>query len=255
MTLKSLGVALDVLSMFTKDTPEWGLRELAKEMDINHTILHRILKTFDEKNFLHQDPSTKRYELGAGVFNLLLVVQNNVSLSDLIYPIMEELSIETNESAFLTWKDGFEGVTVEISESSQQIKFAVSKGSRTPLYVGASTKVIMAYLDLEEQVKIINNGTKKITERTLLGKEEILGNLQKIKNQGWSYTEGEFSEDVFGMGVPLFNKVGKIIGSLTIAGPIYRIDNQKRKEILDNLLFKKTIINEYLQLFDVDSYR
>ncbi|MGY0692188.1 IclR family transcriptional regulator [Virgibacillus sp. FSP13] len=255
MTLKSLGIALDVLSMFTKQNFKWGLRELAKEMDVNHTVLYRILRTYENKGFLIQDSYTKKYELGPKFFDLLTVVKNKVHLSDLVVPVMKELSVATKESAFLTWKVGDNGVTVEISESLQHIKFAVSIGSKTPLYVGASSKVIMAFLNVNEQMEMMNNGIKKYTDRTLVKKEEIVNSLEEIKQQGWSYTEGEFSEDVFGIGVPIFGKDGGILGSLTIAGPIYRMNDDKKQYFLQELLDKKTLIEDYIELLDVDVYK
>ncbi|GGB52661.1 IclR family transcriptional regulator [Virgibacillus dakarensis] len=252
MTLKTLGIALDVLSKFTKQHITWGLRELAKEMDMNHTVLYRILKTYESKGFLVQDNVTKKYELGSKMLDLLSAVQQKVNLSDFVVPIMKSLSNETNESVFLTWRDGFAGTTVEISESPQQIKFAVSIGYQTPLYVGASCKVIMAFLLPAEQKEIINNGTNKFTDRTLVEKEEILSSLEEIKQQGWCYSEGEFSEDVFGIGVPIFGKDEKILGSLTIAGPIYRITPDKKSLFLDRLLKGKTEIEQSIQLLGVD---
>nr|WP_316047533.1 helix-turn-helix domain-containing protein [Planococcus glaciei] len=54
MTLKTLENALDMLSYFTTDNPEWGLRDLAREMEINHTVLHRILKTYEKKGYIIQ---------------------------------------------------------------------------------------------------------------------------------------------------------------------------------------------------------
>ncbi|WP_269409444.1 IclR family transcriptional regulator [Lentibacillus daqui] len=255
MTLKTLGTALDVLSKFTEQNSEWGLRELAKEMDMNHTVLYRILKTYESKGFLVQDHVTKRYELGSKMLDLLSAARHKVHLSDFAVPIMNSLSNETNESVFLTWRDGFAGTTVEISESPQQIKFAVSIGYKTPLYAGASCKVIMAFLPLEEQMKILQNGTKKFTDRTLVDKEEILSSLQEIKQQGWCYSEGEFSEDVFGIGVPIFGRDKKILGSLTVAGPIYRINPDKKSYFLDRLSKRKTEIEHYIQLLDVDEYQ
>lgn len=255
MTLKTLGVALDVLSLFTKENPEWGLRELSRKINLNHTVVHRILKTYESKGFLSQDSFTKKYELGTKLFDLLSAIQARVKLSDLVLPIMEELSLDIKESVFLTWREGFDGVTVEISESSQQIKFAVTNGTKTPLYVGASCKVIMAFLDVTEQLEVIKNGTKKYTNKTLVEKDEIIKNLEQIKELGWCYSEGEFSEDVFGIGVPIFNKSGRVLGSITIAGPIYRINQNKRQEIIKKILDRKMIIDNYIQLLDVELYR
>jgi DNA-binding IclR family transcriptional regulator len=254
MALKSLGFAIEVLLMFTKENPSWGLRDLSKEMGVNHTIIYRILRTFEDRKILIQKPDSKKYELGPGLAPLLAAYRIKNKMSDLILPIMEELSKETGESVFLTWKEGYEGVTVEIAESSSNIRFAVSKGTRTPLYLGASTKSIMAFLSEEEQKGIIAQGLKKMTEKSTTEKEKLLEDLKVIKERKWAYTEGEYSDDVFGISTPLFNSEGRIMASLTIAGPVYRINEENKKVILSMLLESTEKIAEIISIFDKNNY-
>src|SRR5699024_6806310 len=236
MTLKSLSLAIEVLSMFTKETPIWGLRDLSKEMDINHTVIYRILKTFEERKIIVQNPSSKKYQLGSGLLPLFVTYKSRNTLSDLVVPVMNELSEKTGESVFLTWKEVYEGITVEIVESSNNIRFTVSKGTRTPLYIGASTKSIMAFLTEQEKNEIVNQGIEKRTERSLATKEEIYRDLDMIKENKWAYTEGEYSDEVFGISTPIFDTHGDVIASLTLAGPTYRINEDKKKTILKDLI-------------------
>lgn len=249
MTLKTLENALDMLSYFTTDNPEWGLRDLAREMEINHTVLHRILKTYEKKGYIIQNKKTKNYELGLKFLEFTSVIIHKMKLSEFIQPVMKELASAINETVFLTLQDGDYGVTVEIAEYEQQLKFNVAIGSRTPLYVGASCKTIMAYLPEEEQLEIINKGIKVFTDKTMTDKEKLLADLKDIKEKGWSYTKGEYSEAVFGMGVPLFNTSGRIIGSVTAAGPIYRMSEEKATETLAILKEKTSIIQQYFNKF------
>lgn len=62
--LKTLDNALDLLKHFTREKPQWGVRELAKEMNISHTVVYRMLATFERYGFVKQEPKTKKYELG-----------------------------------------------------------------------------------------------------------------------------------------------------------------------------------------------
>ena len=249
MTLKTLENALDVLSYFTAETPEWGLRDLARKMEMNHTVLHRILKTYEEKGYLIQNDSTKNYELGLKFLEFSSVIKQKMKLSEFIQPVMKELADVVNETVFLTLKDGEDGVTVEIAEYEQQIKFNVMVGTRTPLYVGASCKTIMAFLPEEEQLKIMKKDMKVFTEKTMTDKRELLEDLNVIKEKGWSFTKGEFSDAVFGIGTPLFNGSGKVIGSLTIAGPSYRMPEERFAETLEILRKKTDIIQQYFNKF------
>ncbi|KOS59852.1 IclR family transcriptional regulator [Lysinibacillus agricola] len=228
MTLKTLDNSLEVLKYFNKQNPTWGVRELAKEMNISHSIIYRILSTFENHGFLIQNPETKKYELGLRFLEYGQMVKEKLNLSDFVLPIMKNLAEEIKESVFLTWLDGTDGVTVEIAESSQTIKFSVSIGTRTPLYIGASCKTIMAYLPEKRQMDIMDNGMEKLTSETITDPDEMLLDLENIRNQGWCFSTGEYSHSVFGLGVPLFNSKSDIIASLTIAGPEYRKPTEEK---------------------------
>lgn len=245
MTLKTLENALEVLSCFTKENSTWGVRDLSKEMDMHHAVVHRILSTFEKKGFLKQNLDTKKYELGMKLLEYGMILRDQLRISDMVYPVMKKMEEEIGESIFLTLLDKNEGVCVEVAESQQRIKYAVSVGSRSSLYAG-SNKVIMAYLPRENQLEIINNGLQPFTSLTIHDKEELLEDLAKIKEQGMCYTVGEYSEDVFGLSVPIFNHSRQIIGALAAAGPAYRMSESQAVKALKTLKWGKAEIQQYI---------
>ncbi|WP_436376094.1 IclR family transcriptional regulator [Cytobacillus sp. BC1816] len=250
MSLKTLDNSLELLQYFTRENPSWGVRELAKEVGISHSIVYRILSSFEKYGFLVQDPISKKYELGFRFIEFGQIVKENLRLSDFVYPIMKRLAEKVEESVFLTWLDRTDGVTVEIAESSHKIKYEVSMGTRTPLYVGASCKVIMAYLPREKQKEIISNGLTAFTKNTILDEEKLFNDLDEIKAKGWGYSVGEFSESVFGLGVPLFNRENDIIASLTISGPEYRLPEKDLESSLAILQREAEKIQQYLKQYN-----
>ncbi|MFD1385975.1 IclR family transcriptional regulator [Oceanobacillus oncorhynchi subsp. oncorhynchi] len=232
--LKTLDKAIQVLNCFTKEKTSWGVRELARELNTSHTIISRILKTFENNGFLTQDKETKKYYLGLKFIEFSQIIQERISVTEEVLPIMETISELTKESIFLTWKENNEGVTLAIAESEERIKFSVSIGTRTPLYVGASCKSIMAYVTDDEKMKIIEEAELPDSDIS-----ELLEELNQINRQGWSYTCGEYSDQVFGLSVPLFDNKQQIIASITIAGPAYRI-NEEKKAVMLKVLQEET---------------
>lgn len=81
MTLKTLDNALEILKYFTKQTSAWGVRELAKKMNISHSIIYRILSTYEKHGFLIQNPETRKYELGIKFWEYGQVVVDKIQLS------------------------------------------------------------------------------------------------------------------------------------------------------------------------------
>ncbi|SIT72888.1 IclR family transcriptional regulator [Edaphobacillus lindanitolerans] len=248
-SLKTLDNALAVLSEFTLETPTWGLRELSKKMDMNHTVLHRILRTFEGWGYLRQNPLTKEYELGLKILEFTSVVKQRMKLSEFVVPVMHELVEEVGETAFLTLKDGDKGVTVEIVECDRPIKFNVSIGTRTPLHAGASCKVILAFMDEEEKPGVLPESLQAFTARTVTEREALIRDLEEVRETGVCVTKGEFSDAVCGIAVPLFNARRKVVGSLTIAGPGYRMPDEETPELAEKVMNKGRIIQQYIDRF------
>ncbi|MCA1036648.1 MULTISPECIES: IclR family transcriptional regulator [Bacillus] len=230
MSSKTVNKALEILSAFSLDTPAWGLRELSRHLNMSHTIVHRILSTFEEQGFIVNNPETHKYELGIKFIELGNVVEENIKISEMIQPIMKRLALETGESVVLTILDDSQGLFVKIVESEQSVRFSESVGKRSPLYIGASHKVILAYLPVESQYEIIEKGVKA-GARQIGSRESFLHTMESIKEQGWFYTSGETFEEVAAIAVPLFDNKRQIIGSLSVAGPSYRLSEDKADSI------------------------
>lgn len=247
MTLKTLDNALNLLRFFTSEKNAWGVRELAKELDISHTIVYRILSTFEKHGILMQNLETNKYQLGLRLLEYGMIIQESFSISDIIKPVMKRLAEETQETSFLTWLEGFEGVCLEIAESTQRVKLTTSIGSRTPLYGGAWGKAIMAFLPEEMLEAILRQGIEPITSRTITSPEMLRENLNEIKNKGWCYSVGEYSDNVAGIAMPLFNSKNQVVASLTVAGPDYRIGPERVELIVNHLTKCRNEIQKYLQ--------
>lgn len=248
--LKTLDLALKVLMMFTRERPVWGGRELANELGLNHTNIYRILETLEKNRFISKDKDTKKYSLGYATWELGMIMYESLNVDTLIQPILERLKDETGESIFLTILDRGEGVTLAALEPENKVRFTVSPGSRAPLYVGASYRSILAYLPEEVTESIIESGLVQYTKTTMTDPDVLRAELKKIKEQGWSYSQGEYTPDVIAMGVPLFDR-GEIIGSVTVSGPIYRMSDDKLKEDLPLLMKARDDISGVIQRYQL----
>lgn len=242
MSSKTVSKALSVLDVFTPDRPAWGLRDIARELEMSHTIVHRLLKTFEEEGYIFQNPETQKYELGIKFIQLSNIVEERLQISDLINPIMKSIAVETGESVVLTVIDKEEGLFVKIVESEQQVRFAESVGKRGPLYIGASHKVILAHLPYEVQEKIINQGILDHAQQ-IESKETFLKMLAFIRHQGWLYTANETINEVAAISIPVFDQKKNVLGSISVAGPSYRFTADQAEMVLP-------ILHDYLEKID-----
>ncbi|MGE7986929.1 IclR family transcriptional regulator [Lysinibacillus fusiformis] len=237
MTVKTLKNSLDILECFATTENALGVREISRMMKIPTSVVQRAINTFTETGYLIQDEGTKKYKLGFKMFLFYDVLSYTMDPHSTIYELMQNLASEINESVFLTYMDNEYGVTTKIAESNKNVKYAVSLGTKTPLYIGASCKVMFAFLEEARQLELIaffQNKQSKEEHNEFL--ETLREELQSIRQNKWCVTVGEYNEHAFGISVPLFNYKKEIIASLTISGLVYDIDDQREKYMLDQLM-------------------
>jgi DNA-binding IclR family transcriptional regulator len=78
-----------------------GVTELANELSLNKSAVHRLLQTLEGAGFVDRNPVTRQYFLGPRLFVLGKVYENTVALRGLARPVMERLAGQLGEAVHL----------------------------------------------------------------------------------------------------------------------------------------------------------
>jgi IclR family acetate operon transcriptional repressor len=239
--LKSLDGALALLTRFTLENPCWGVRELARETGIHHAVVQRVLATFASNGFLMQD-GAGRYSLGLRLFELGQVAHRNFVPSVVVQPALDSLAKVCGETVFLMLLDGIEGVCTDTAQSQQQLRFSIEPGKRFSLVAGAHAKAILAFQTDEFRSSVYLDAG--VADSTL-----IESNLEKIRMDGWSYTREESAATVAGIAIPLRSPIkGHVFGSLAVAGPFQRINDDAAPKLVEALKRTREVIEPVVGL-------
>jgi IclR family KDG regulon transcriptional repressor len=226
--LETVDRILVLLECFTDEKPEWGVTELSEEMGLYKSVVHRMLTTLGRRGYVIQNPQTKRYALGIKLFELGMLVGRQMNLISIARPVMKKLGERTNETVLLSIVDSLSGVCIEKIESTQSIKSTSQLGKRVPLYAGAPTKLLLAYLSSEAIESVIASSLVAYTEQTIVDPERLKNELDEIRRQGYCVTYGELDLGSAGVSFPIRNYEGKIIASLSVVGPEFRMKDDMR---------------------------
>ena len=222
---KSIDRALQILELFSLEKAEWGVTEISKALNIYKSNVHNVLTTLAEKGFVKKDPKTDKYKLGIKFFELGSVVIKNMDLRKIAHPYIEELSKEFNETVHLGVLDKGRVISIEGEESGKGLCSHIEIGKGTPLHCTAVGKAIMAYLS-EEEINLIirREGLEKFTENTITTKKDLKNEFKKIREQGYAIDNIEHEEGVRCVAGPIRDYTGKVIASMSISGPAFRIN-------------------------------
>ena len=186
------------------------------------------------RRLVQQDPITKLYRLGPGVFYLASVAKEGLDVRKIALPIMERLRDVTGENTTLhELRDG-QRVCVEKVESKQVLRDTVLIGDQFPAHCGASGKVLLAYLPAEEIKGYLNSAKPlaALTSRTITDPQKLSAELTRIKRRGFAFSCGERVMDgLCAISAPIFDYDGKVRYSLTITLTPFRLRAKGRDKL------------------------
>ncbi|WP_102348707.1 IclR family transcriptional regulator [Bacillus sp. Marseille-P3661] len=240
--VQSVERTMKILECFTMEKPELTLSELTKKTGLNKSTIFRLLATLMDMNYIRQDSITQKYSLGFKFFHLGSVAVGNLELRSIALPFMRKLSEETSETISLNIADGNERVCIEIVESPLAIRNFSKVGQRNSLWVGASGKVLLAYLDESERKKIISYAESN----NLLKKDAatLVQELEKILYKGYENSANERVEGSYAVVAPIFGYSGDLLGVITAACPVQRLSEERIPILIQQVVETASKISE-----------
>ncbi len=172
------------------------------------------------------------YHLGEMILSLARNVPKK-RLQDIAIPFMHELSAQTGEAMCLSTLHDNQGVCIERVEAHHSLRVSHDLGSIFPLHAGTSGKILMAYLDREEQKRIIADmGLPRFSEATITDPDKLIKELARIRKQGYALSNGEVIPGTYGIGAPVMSRTGKAVAALSISAPIQRMEKTRQQQVI-----------------------
>lgn len=218
---------LQLLECFSDAKTEWGVTELSEELGLYKSVVYRILSTLEGRGYVQQNPENKKYSLGLRLFELGMLVGRQMNVRTLAKPEIDKLAGETGETVLLMIVDGLYGVCIEKMESGEAIKSTSQLGKRVPLYAGAPTRVLMAYLPEEQIDAVIDAGLVPFTNTTLADADKLKADLARIRESGYCWSFGEMDLGSMGIAFPIRNHEEQVVASIAVLGPQFRMEHKQ----------------------------
>lgn len=80
---------------------------------------------------------------------------------------------------------------------------------------------------------IEEHGLKRKTSDTITGPDELFEELETIREEGFAYSDGETIPGLAGIGTPVTNQRGELVGGVAIIGPASRMTEERHAELAE----------------------
>jgi DNA-binding IclR family transcriptional regulator len=217
--MKSLDSMLSLLDLFDENHATCSLEEAQAYLStVSSATVYRYLQSLTKAGLVADGPG-RTFTLGPRILELDRVAQRSDRLLiagqrfipgfDGLPPGLSLLAVSYGRKVLCIHSQCF-------GESNVPTSYV--RGRPMPLFRGATSKIILAYLPAYQLRAALQNYPEQIREARL-GEtwDELKDNLRKLRKDGYAVAHGEVDRGLTGVAVPLLQdgKPKKVLGSLS----------------------------------------
>jgi DNA-binding IclR family transcriptional regulator len=228
--------ALDLLFAFTEQRPVASVRDLAEALDIPVPSVHRYVALLRDMGLI-EESSRGRYHLTMRVAALGRAARRAAPIVDIAEPAMRALSEKIGESVLLMRLVHGLPVCIHRVESPSRFRLSFEPGQLLPPLRGASARLLLGGLGAGERADYVDQALSSGALPPVSGREGFLAEVERDVARGWAISNQEIDEGVWAPAAAI-REDGRTVAALSAPCPSFRVDDQRRKDILD--LVRKT---------------
>ena len=217
-TIPVIDRMMDLLRALEQRDSGMTISDLIGVLGQPRTTVYRILNTLQHHDMVRRDDAGA-YHLGARLLTLASHVASrasDVDLAAIAQPFIDKLAAELGDGVKLSVIDN-EGILVlAASQGRREYALTVAPGQRMPIHAGAASKLLLAYLEPEEQARWISKPLSAFTSRTVTDPKRLRSELARIRRLGWAQDKGENAPSIHAYAAPIFTKAGKMVGAVSV---------------------------------------
>ena len=198
--------------------------DLARQVGLPVSTTHRLLSTETSLGFVAFDSERKTYRLGVRVFELANRVRGVTDLAGVAHPVMRRLSRRTGETVQLSVLSDGRALFVEKVGTEQAVGIRGAVGQSEPLYATSTGKTLLSQLPPDGRDEILDAlEFTAWTPTTITTREDLVAELDRVREQDYAVADEEFDRGVRAIGVPVRDGRGRARAALCISAPVFRV--------------------------------
>lgn len=222
--------------MSVRNDGPWGLREIAKGVEMNPSTVHRLLGLLEEEGLVRQEEAGGDYQVGAELLRLALSAAGTHPVSTAALPHLRELVDRSGETASLGLYDPVRHQTcvVAVVESDAPFRFASTLHEWRDVHTGASGRAVMAFLPERERAEIVEKTRlAPATEHTITDPLELERALAVVRERGYAASREERRLGGVGIAAPVFGPGRQVLGEVGVSVPTQRFHTKDEPRLAE----------------------
>ncbi len=208
-----------VLAVFGPDSGSMSVRQLAREVDLPVSTVHRLLSDLEAEGLM-QRGEDGRWRHGTRLWEITFRGSPVVSLREAALPFMEDLAGATGRHVSLAILDGGDVLYLERLRVDNGLEGVIGVAARYPAHATSAGLVLVAFGTDRERETLLNRRLTRVTDATITDRDRLRVLLAEIRRDGYANMPGLIVEGVSGTSVPVLGTGGTVVAALTVMSPI-----------------------------------
>lgn len=210
---------VEILKLVSKNPEGITLDDICEKMALPKTSAYDIVTTLAEMGMVNVDRGQRqRYTIGLTAYRIGINYTNNLDFISVIEPELKAFAKEVAKTVFFGVRSDHEVVYICKAEPENPIITTATVGTKNPMYCTSLGKAILAYSDDETREQVMNRiKFRKNTEKTILNKEALTAELEKVRELGYALDAREMEDHMECVGAPVFGSDGSVIGAISVS--------------------------------------
>lgn len=209
-----------ILEYMAKRKGQVHLQDLSAHLGIPQSTLLRYLNSMIREGYVYQDEETQRYALTWKICKIGNELNSPIAAKSIVSSYVIRLAQDMELGVATMVIRGYDGIYIDLIEDLTSFMASYLKiGSCPPLNATASGKVLLSQFssaELEDFFTI--KGLERLTSHTIVEKEKLLEELQRVREQRYALEIEECSDGVECVAVPIYDFNDRIYMALCVFG-------------------------------------
>jgi DNA-binding IclR family transcriptional regulator len=234
--VQSVDRAITIMEILARKG-EAGVSEVAAEIEVHKSTAFRLLGALEERGLVEQAVDRGKYRLGFGLIPLAGAVTDGLDVTRQGREVCADLAAELGETVNVAVLQEHYAVNVDQARGPHSVATHNWIGRLTPLHATSSGKVLIAHLGSDRREALLTAAELvRYTNHTVTALRELEKQLQQVRDDGYAVAVEEYEIGLNALAAPVLDRSGEVIAAVSVSGPSYRLDEDRRAAIVEPLV-------------------
>jgi DNA-binding IclR family transcriptional regulator len=208
---------LDILRLFKRTRPVIGAPDIARELGIPRSTVHRLTQVLEGMGFLQKTNGDRDYTLGPAVLTIGFEYLGSLDVVDLADPHLRRLRDDTGYSAHLVVRNGTEIVYLSRYPGHATVSSSIAVGATLPAHATVIGRALLADLPADElRALYAGHPMTGYTDETPTTIAKLEALLAEDRRRGYVAAASFFEPGLTTVAAPVRDRQGRVAAAISV---------------------------------------